>query len=147
MSLPRKERRSNGNAANTSDEPPLSDRETKSSRNVVRETRHRETHPDESSWTRPGSNAPDLSSLPQDRAKSVDDRDSRPSLRREDDCYRPSHRRARNSSDEEGKESSSHLAPSRNDARYRHDDRDKRKTTQAATAMTGLPQGLQDIIS
>jgi hypothetical protein len=128
MSLPRKERRSNGNATTTSDEPPLSDRETKSSRNVVRETRHRESHPDESSWTRPGSNAPDLSSLPQDSVtKSIDDRDSRPSLRREDDCYRPSHRRARYSSDEEGKDSSSHLVPSRNDICYRQDDRDKRQ--------------------
>ena len=126
MSLPRKERRSNGNAANTSDEPALSDREVKNPRNVVRETRHRESHPDESSWTRPGSNAPDLSSIPQDRTNSFDDRDSRPSSRRDDDCYRPSHRRAHYSSDEEGKESSSHLVPSRNDM-YRHDDRDKRQ--------------------
>jgi hypothetical protein len=125
MSLPRKERRSNGNAANTSDEPP-SDRETKNPRNVVREGRHRESHPDESSWTRPGSGAADLPSLPQDRTKSFEDRDSRSSSRREDDCYRPSQRQARHSSDEEGRESSSHLAESRNDMRYRHDDRDKR---------------------
>ncbi|KAH9026323.1 hypothetical protein EDB83DRAFT_2200607, partial [Lactarius deliciosus] len=66
MSLPRKGR-SNGNAVNTSDEPLSSDRETKNSRNVGR---HHESHPDESSWTRPGSSAADLSSLPRDRTKS-----------------------------------------------------------------------------
>ncbi|KAH9041546.1 hypothetical protein EDB83DRAFT_1629905 [Lactarius deliciosus] len=122
MSLPRKGR-SNGNAVNTSDEPLPSDRETKNSRNVGR---HHESHPDESSWTRPGSSAADLSSLPRDRTKSFDDRDSRSSTRRGDDCYRPSHRQARYSSDEEGRESSLHLAQSRNDTGYRHDDRDKR---------------------
>ena len=125
MSLPRKERRSNGNATNASDEPP-SDRETKNPRIVVREDRHRESHPDESSWTRPGSSTADLSSLPQDRTKSIDDKESRSSSRRDDDLYRPSHRQARYSSDEEGKESSSHLAQSRNDMRYHLDDRDKR---------------------
>ncbi len=119
MSMPRKERRSNGNVVNTSDEPPSSDKETKNSR-------HNESHPDESSWTRPGSSAADLSSVPRDRTKSFDDRDSRSSSRRGDDRYRPSHRQARYSSDEEGRESSSHLAQSRNDMRYRHDDRDKR---------------------
>ncbi|KAI9462815.1 hypothetical protein BJY52DRAFT_1255293 [Lactarius psammicola] len=126
MSMPRKERRSNGSVVNTGDEPPSTDRETKNSHNVVREGRHHESHPDESSWTRPGSSAADLSSLPRDRTKSFDDRDSRPSSRRGDDRYRPSHRQTRYSSDEEGKESSSHLAQSRNDIRYRHDDRDKR---------------------
>ena len=129
MSMPRKERRSNGNGnpANPSDEPPLSDREVKNSHSVVRETRHRESHLDESSWTLPGSDAPDLSSLPQDRTKSLDDRDGRSSSRRDDDRYHPPLRRARCSSDEEGKESSSHLVSSRNDMRYRHEDRDKRQ--------------------
>ena len=127
MSMPRKERRSNGNTTNTSDEPPISDREPKSSRNVIREARHRESHPDESSWTRPGPNSPDLSSLPQDsRTKSFDDRDTRPSSRRDDDCYRPSHGRAHYSSDEEGKDSGPILVSSRNDMCYRQDDRDKR---------------------
>ncbi|KAH9166504.1 hypothetical protein EDB89DRAFT_214402 [Lactarius sanguifluus] len=123
MSLPRKGR-SNGNAVNTSDEPLPSDRETKNSRNVGR---NHESHPDESSWTRPGSSAADLSSLTRDRAKSFDDRDSRSSTRRGDDRYRPSHRQARYSSDEEGRESSLHPAQSRNDTGHRHDDRDKRQ--------------------
>ncbi|KAH9008065.1 hypothetical protein EDB84DRAFT_1447186, partial [Lactarius hengduanensis] len=104
MSLPRKGR-SNGNVVNTSDEPLPSDRETKNSRNVGR---HHESHPDESSWTRPGSKiAAHLHGVVMTAIVLLTVK-------------------LRYSSDEEGRESSLHLAQSRNDTGYRHDDRDKR---------------------
>ena len=127
MSLPRKERRSNGNGTKKSDDASLSDKETRSSRPAGRESRHRDSNADESSWTRPGSNTKDSDShpLPRDRAKSVNDRESRPSLRREDDCYRPSRHQVNNVSDEEGWEPNSYRPQPRHDARSRYDDRDR----------------------
>jgi len=126
MSLPRKERRSNGNTTKKGDEPPPSDKETRVSRTADRDGRQRDSRTEESSWTRPSSGAADSQPLSRDRTRSFDDRDSRPSLRREDDCYRPSHHRAHYSSDEEGREPNPHRTQSRYDARYRYDDRDQR---------------------
>jgi len=125
MSLPRKERRSNGTATKKSDEPPPSDKETRSSRTAGRDGR-RDSRAEDLSWTRPSSSATDSQTLPRDRARSFDDRDGRPSSRREDDCYRPSQRRAPYSSDEEGREPNPHRVQSRHDARSRYDDRDQR---------------------
>jgi hypothetical protein len=130
MSLPRKERRSNGNTTTTttttkkSDDASLSDKETKSSRTVDRESRRRDSNADESSWTRPGSNATDLQPPHRDRARGVNDRDGYPPLRREDDCYRPSYHPVY-SSDEEGREPNTYRTQPRHDARYRYDDRDR----------------------
>ncbi|KAI0253359.1 hypothetical protein BJV78DRAFT_205453 [Lactifluus subvellereus] len=126
MSMPLKERRSNGSATKKSDEPVLSDRETRSSRTAGRDGRYRDSRADESPWTRPGSGATDSQSLSVHRTRSFDDRDGRPPSRREDDCYRPSHRQFHYSSDEEGREPNSHHAQSRNDTRYRYHDRDRR---------------------
>ena len=125
MSLPRKERRSNGNTTKKGDEPSLSDKETKSSRTADRDGRHRDSRAEESSWTRPSSDVTDSQPLHRDRTRSFNDRDARPSSRREDDCYRPSHRQAHYSSDEEGREPNSHRAQPRPDAHYRYDDRDR----------------------
>ena len=124
MSLPRKERRSNGNSTKKSDDASLSDRETKS---TGRENRHRDSNADEPSWTRPGSNATDPQPQPphRDRARGDNDRDSYPSLRREDDCYRPSYRPVYHSSDEEGREPKACRTQPRHDARCRYDDRDR----------------------
>ena len=116
MSLPRKERRSNGNGTKKSDDASLSDKETKSSRPAGRESRRRESNADEPSRTRPGSNTTDSHPLPRDRAKSVNDREGLPPMRRGDDCYRP---------DEEGWELNSYRPQPRHDARYRYDDRDR----------------------
>ena len=128
MSLPRKERRTNGNNGNTtkkSDDASLSDKETKISRTAGRESRHRDSNADESSWTRPGPNATDSQPPHRDRARGVKDRDGLPPLRREDDCYRPSYRPVYYSSDEEGREPNTSRTQPRNDARYRYDDRDR----------------------
>lgn len=123
MSLPRKERRSNGNTAKKGEEPPPPpppEKESRSSRTAGRDGRQRDSRAEESSWT---PSAADSQPLPRDRTRSFDDRDDRPSLRREDDCYRPSHHRAHYSSDEEGRPNPHHTQ-SRHDARYRYDDRD-----------------------
>ena len=125
MSLPRKERRSNGNTTKKSDDASLSDKETKSSRTAGQESRHRDSNADESSWTRPGSNVTEPQPPHQDRARSVNDRDNYPYLRREDDCYRPSYRPVCYSSDEEGREPNTYRTQPRHDARYRYDDRDR----------------------
>lgn len=125
MSLPRKERRSNGNSTKKSDEASLSDKETKSSRTAGRESRHRDSNADESSWTRPAPNATDSQPPNQDRARGVNDRDSYPSSRREDDCYRPSYPSVYFSSDEEGREPNTCRTQPRHDTRYRYDDRDR----------------------
>ena len=128
MSLPRKERRSNGNTTKKGDEPPPSDKETRVSHTTDRDGRQRDSRTEESSWTRPSPSAADSQPLSRDRTRSFDDRDSRPSLRREDDCYRPSHHRAPHySSDEEGREPNPHRTQSRYDARYRYNDRDQRQ--------------------
>ena len=127
MSLPRKERRSNGNTTKKGDEPPPSDKETKVSHTTDRDGRQRDSRTEELSWTRPSSSAADSQPISRDRTRSFDDRDSRPSLRREDDCYRPSHHRAHYSSDEEGREPNPHRTQSRYDTRYRYDDRDQRQ--------------------
>ena len=124
MSLPRKERRSNGSTTKKSDDASLSDKETKSSRTAGRES-HRDLNADESSWTRPGSNATESQPPDRDRAKSVNDRDSFPLLRREDDCYRPSYGPVYYSSDEEGREPNTYRTQPRHDARYRYDNRDR----------------------
>ena len=126
MSMPRKERRSNGSVTKKGDEPILSDRETRSSRTAGRDGRYRDSRTDESPWTRPGSGATDSQPLNRDKTRSFDDRDVRPASRREDDCYRPSHRQSHYSSDEEGREPNSHHAQSRDDIRYRYHDRDRR---------------------
>jgi hypothetical protein len=124
MSLPRKERRSNGNATKKGEEPLPLEKETRSSRTAGRDGRQRDTRDEESSWTRPSPGATDSQPLTRDRARSFDDRDERASLWREDDCYRPSHHRAHYSSDEEGRGPNPHRTQSRHDARYRYDDRD-----------------------
>ncbi|KAH9959452.1 hypothetical protein BC827DRAFT_505536 [Russula dissimulans] len=125
MSLPRKERRSNGSTTKKGDEASLSDRETRSTRTAARDGRHRDSRADESSWSRPSPDAVDSQPLQRDRTKSISDRDSRPPLRREDDFYRPTYNQAYYSSDEEGREPDSLRAPSRRDVRYRFDDRDR----------------------
>lgn len=125
MSLPRKERRSNGNTTKKSDEASLSDKETKSSRTTGRESRHRDSNADESSWTRPAPNTTDSQPPNQDRARGVNERDGYPSLRREDDCYRPSYHSVYYSSDEEGREPNTCRTQPRHDTRYRYDDRDR----------------------
>ena len=125
MSLPRKERRSNGNTTKKSDDASLSDKETKSSRTAGRESRHRDSNADESSWTRPSPNATDSQPPNRDRARGVSDRDGYPSVRREDDCYRPSYGPVYYSSDEEGREPNTCRTQPRHDARYRYDDRDR----------------------
>jgi hypothetical protein len=125
MSLPRKERRSNGSTTKKSDDTSLSDKETKSSRTAGRESRHRDSNADESSWTRPGANATDSQPPHRDRSRGTNDRDGYPSLRREDDCYRPSYGPVYNSSDEEGREPNTCRTEPRHDARYRYDDRER----------------------
>ena len=125
MSLPRKERRSNGSTTKKGDDASLSDKETRSSRAAGRESRHRDSNADESSWTRPGSNTADSHTLHRERGRSVNERDSRPPIRRGDDCYRPSLHQAHNSSDEEGWEPNTYRTQPRHDARYRYDDRDR----------------------
>jgi hypothetical protein len=130
MSFPRKERRSNGNTAKKSDDASLSDKETKSSRTAGPETRHRgDSNADESSWTRPGpnvtANATDSQPPHRDRPRGVNDKDSYPSVRREDDCYRPSYPPVYYSSDEEGREPNTCRPQPRHDARYRYDDKDR----------------------
>jgi len=125
MSLPRKERRSNGSTTKKGEEPSLSDKETRSSHTVARDGRHRDSRADESSWSRPSPGAADLQPLQRDRTRSVSDKDSRPPLRREDDFYRPTYNQAYYSSDEEGRESGSLRPQSRRDVRYRYDDRDR----------------------
>jgi hypothetical protein len=130
MSLPRKERRSNGSISKKGDEPlpsPL-DRETINSRTTAgRDGRQRDSHADEIPWARPGSGDTDSQSLHRDRTRGFVERDGGPPSRREDDYYRPSHRQAHYSSDEEGREPYSHREQSHldRDARYRYDDRDR----------------------
>ncbi|KAI0294850.1 hypothetical protein B0F90DRAFT_1754609 [Multifurca ochricompacta] len=121
MSMPRKERRSNGNSIKAGDEPSLSDRETRAGR----EGRFRDSRADESPSTHPGSSATDPQSLHQDRTKGFDDRDSQSYPRRDDDRYRSSHRHTHYSSDEEGREPNSHHAQSHNEVRFRYDDRER----------------------
>ncbi|KAH9988799.1 hypothetical protein BJV74DRAFT_460805 [Russula compacta] len=125
MSLPRKERRSNGSTTKKGDEPSLSDKETRSSRTAGRDDRHRDSRAEESSWTRPSSDVTDSQAPHRDRTRSFNDKDARPSSRREDDCYRPAQRQAHYSSDEEGREPNPHRAQTRHDVRYRYDDRDR----------------------
>jgi hypothetical protein len=123
MSMPRKERRSNGSTSKKGDEPLPSDKETRSSRATGRDGRYRESRPEDSSWT---PSATDSQTLHRDRTRSFDDRDSLPPSRREDDCYRPSYRQTHYSSDEEGRQPNSHHTQSRNDMRYRYNDKDRR---------------------
>ena len=125
MSLPRKERRPNGNTTKKGDDAILSDKETKSSRTAGRDSRHRDSNADESSRTRPGSNATDSHPPDRDRARGANDRDDYPPPRREDDCYRPSYHPVYCSSDEEGQEHNTYRPQPRHDARYRYDDRDR----------------------
>jgi hypothetical protein len=125
MSLPRKERRPNGNTTKKGDDAILSDKETKSSRTAGRDSHHRDSNADESSWTRPGSNATDSHPPNRDRARGANDRDDYPPPRREDDCYRPSYHPVYCSSDEEGQEHNTYRPQPRHDARYRYDDKDR----------------------
>lgn len=142
MSFPRKERRSNGNTVKKGEkgeEPPPSEKESRSSRTAGRDGRQHDSRAEESSWTRLSPSATDSQPLPRDRTRSFDDRDDRPSSRREDDCYRPSHHRAHYSSDEEGRGPNPHHTQSRHDARYRYDDREHHHHDYASGGRTDRP--------